>query len=214
MSDLGLINSVVIEAYCEEVSTEDSGVAQAVLEYTKANSSGAHMVSGPLVARFLQILIKLTKAQTVLDIGTFTGYSALSLAEAIPDDGKVYTCDHDAVILSTAQQFFAQSAVGQKIEVIVDDALVFLEKTPVIFDVIFIDADKKRLKDYYEAALKKVKAGGALIIDDMLWRGEVMAPSSERAKAIASLNQYIAQDARVINVLLPIRHGLQLIIVR
>ncbi len=214
MSDLGLINSAAIEAYCEGSSTEDSKTTQAILEYTSANSSGAHMMSGPLVARFLQILIKLTKAETVLDIGTFTGYSALSLAEAILDRGKVYTCDHDAEVLSIAQQFFDQSALGQKIVVIKDDALTFLENTSLLFDLIFIDADKKRLKDYYEAALKKIKTGGALIIDDMLWRSEVIAPTSERAKAIASLNEYIAQDSRVINVLLPIRHGLQLIIAR
>ena len=212
MNDAGLINALDIELYCEKESTQDSKTAQSILEYTKANSFGAHMVSGPLVARFLQVLIKLTKAQTVLDIGTFTGYSALSLAEAMPDIGKVYTCDHDAKILTTAQQFFNQSIKGQKIEVIADDALAFLETTSVIFDLIFIDADKKRLKEYYEAALKKIKTGGAIIIDDMLWRGEVMAPASERAKAIAGLNEYIAQDARVINVLLPIRHGLQLII--
>lgn len=214
MSDLGLINAAAIERYCENMSTKDSEKAAAILEYTNANSSGAHMVSGPLVARFLQILMTISQAETVLDIGTFTGYSALSLAEVMPVHGKVYTCDHDATILNTAQNFFDESTAGQKIEVVKEDGLIFLENTAVVFDLIFIDADKKRLKEYYEAALKKIKTGGVIVIDDMLWRGEVIRPTKERAKAIAELNQYIAQDARVINVLLPIRHGLQLIIAR
>lgn len=214
MKDPGLINTPEIEAYAKSVSKIDSEAALRIVSYTKESSTQAHMLSGELIARLLQILVMLSRAQQVLDVGTFTGYSALSLAEALPANGRVYTCDKDEKAIARAQEFFATSPHGSKIEVIKGDAGAFLLDTPLAFDLIFLDADKSKLKDYYEAALNKLNSQGILIIDDMLWRAEVLDPQSERAKLIHELNQYIAQDQRVINVLLPIRHGIQVVMLR
>lgn len=212
--DQGLINSEVIEQYAKSASKPDSDLAKVIIHYTDENTTGAHMLSGPLVARFLQILIQLSQAQNVLDMGTFTGYSALSIAEALPKQGAVYTCDKDPEILKLAQNFFNQSEHKQKIKVIESDGLKFLQETTIMFDLIFLDAEKKNIKHYYEAALAKLNPGKIMIIDDVLWRAEVLDPKSDRALAIHQLNQDLAKDPRVTNVLLPIRHGLQLIIAK
>jgi caffeoyl-CoA O-methyltransferase len=209
--DPGLVNDVLIESYAKEMSSKDSLIIQALIKETEIKSSQAHMISGPLVTRLLQILIKLSQAQQVLDIGTFTGYSALSMAESLPEHGKVYTCDQDLEILKMAKGFFAQSIHGHKIKVIESDALEFLTNTKDKFELIFLDADKHRLKEYYEAALKKLPARGLLVIDDVLWRKEVLEPKTARAKLIDEFNQYITEDTRVMNVLLPIRHGIQVV---
>lgn len=210
MKDHGLINHADIDEYAKALSTADSSIAEEIIAYTLKHTEGAHMVSGPLVMRLLQMLMKLNQAQNILDIGTFTGYSAISFAEALIE-GKVYTCEQDADILAVAQQFFAKSPHGKKIEVIQGDALDFLKATPLFFDLIFVDADKKRLRDYYEAALTKLTKRGILVIDDVLWRGEVVAPKTERALRIHEFNEYIHQDARVLHLILPIRHGLQIV---
>lgn len=210
--DQGLINNAAIEEYAKTLSKQDSSLSQAIASYTQEHTAGAHMLSGVLVARLLQILVQLSSAKTVLDMGTFTGYSASNLAEALPEDGKVYTCDKDPEILKVAQSFFEQSEHKHKIKVIESDGQKFLQETGLMFDLIFLDAEKKNIKDYYEAALQKLKPGKIMVIDDVLWRAEVLDPKTERAQAINQLNQHLANDKRIMNVILPVRHGLQIIL--
>jgi len=209
--DPGLITAPAIHAYAESMSTRASEVLEDIALATEQQVASAHMLSGILVGNLLKILVQLARAKVVLDIGTFTGYSALTLAESLADDGKVYTCEWDIKMLKLAQRFWQQSPDAHKIESVINDGLEFLSATPLKFDLIFLDADKGRLLDYYETALTKLNQGGLIVIDDVLWRGEVLTPESSKAKLLDQLNRHIAQDSRVINVLLPVRHGLQVI---
>ena len=210
--DPGLVTSPEINHYAERMSQPASSLLQNIVHYTENNVGGARMLSGPLVGGLLKILIKLSAAKVVLDVGTFTGYSALTLAESLGPEAKVYTCDRDVQMLKIAAHFFQESPDGQKIEVVLRDGLEFLTSTSEVFDLIFLDADKGRLLEYYEAALSKLKLGGLLVIDDVLWRGEVLTQETPKAQMLNQLNHHITNDPRVLNVLLPVRHGLQVIL--
>ncbi|MDF2940326.1 MAG: Caffeoyl-CoA O-methyltransferase [Gammaproteobacteria bacterium] len=178
------------------------------------NKPGSQMLSGPLVSQFLKMLIKMTAAYRVLDIGTFTGYSAVSMAEALPENGLVISIESSQPTLEAAKSYFAQSLHAQKIRPILGEALEVLPQLSETFDLIFIDADKSKVIEYYELALSRLKSGGIIVIDDVLWRGEVLevAPADKRAVAMQKLNQHILEDNRVENLILPIRHGLNLVL--
>jgi caffeoyl-CoA O-methyltransferase len=202
-----------IEAYAACYSRPESELLAQISADSK-NMTGAQMLSGPLVAGLLRLLIKLSHAKTVLDIGTFSGYSALSMAEALPENAKLITIESSAATLNLAKSYFEKSLHHSKIETYLGNALEVLPKLTETFDLIFIDADKNKILEYYELALSKLRSGGIMLIDDVLWRGEVLEaePVDKRARAMHSLNKHIVQDSRVENLLLPIRHGLNLLI--
>lgn len=206
----------VISPKCNEYSllhtSPESELLQKIARETQKRA-GSQMLSGRLVGAFIQFLIKTSAAKRVLDIGTFTGYSALTMAEALTDDGKVITIESSQPVLEIAQTYFAESPHQHKIQAVLGDALAYLASGTEIFDLIFIDADKSKIKEYYEQALSRLRAGGVLVIDDVLWRGEVVDenPSDKRAQAMKSINEIILNDPRVENVLLPIRHGLNVV---
>jgi caffeoyl-CoA O-methyltransferase len=171
---------------------------------------GAAMLTGRVEGRLLTMLAQLMGARRVLELGTFTGYSALSLAEGIPADGKVITCELDPHHAEIARSWFARSPHAAKIELRLGAALELLAALPGPFDLAFIDADKENYPAYYQAVLPKLRPGGLLVIDNMLWSGAVLAPQDAAARAIDGLNRLIAQDARVDNVLLTVRDGVHL----
>jgi caffeoyl-CoA O-methyltransferase len=167
------------------------------------------MVVGPLEGAFLQMVTQLVGARRVLEIGTFTGYSALCFAEAMPEDGTVITCDVDEEAAAVARRYFAQSPVGRKIDVRLGPALETLHRLSGPFDVIFIDADKVNYPNYYRQALNLLSPHGVILIDNVLWSGEVLKqpPPDERTAAIQELNRAVAGDPRVTAVLVTIRDG-------
>jgi predicted O-methyltransferase YrrM len=172
------------------------------------------MLSGHFQGRVLAMFCHMIQPKTVLEIGTFTGYSAISMAEGMPEDGVLHTIDYDDELESFLNDVFAKSEQGHKIKLHIGDALTEIAKMNTIFDLVFIDADKEEYQAYYEAVLPKVRQGGYLLVDNTLWDGKVLKPVDPKDKetiAIMKFNEFIAKDTRIEKVLLPIRDGLTLI---
>ena len=169
------------------------------------------MLTGRVEGRFLKLLVQITQPHLVVEIGMFTGYSALSMAEGLPEGGRIITCDIDPEAREIAQAAFDSSPHGHKIEIKMGPALNTIRQINEPIDFSFIDADKKGYPNYYEEVVQRTKSGGLIIIDNMFLSGRVLDPRDEAAQAVAELNQTINRDDRVDNVLLTIRDGVQLI---
>ena len=198
-----------IEAYAEAHSAAESEVCRALREETYRTMEVPHMVIGPLEGAFLKMMVQLVGGRSVLEIGMFTGYSALSCAEALPNDGRVVTCEINPESAALARAYFAKSPHGAKIDIRMGPALDTLQSLTERFDVIFIDADKVNYLNYYERALDLIAPRGVILIDNVLWNGDVLVqPPPDRATAvIQELNRKIATDQRVTAVLVTIRDG-------
>ena len=202
-----------IEAYAQAHSMAESGVARALREETQRTMEYAQMLVGPLEGAFLKMMAQLVGATRVLEIGMFTGYSALCFAEALPDDGRVITCEVDDSSAALGRKHFANSPHGKKIEIRLGPALETMGELSGPFDVIFIDADKVNYLNYYRRALDLLAPTGVILIDNVLWDGEVLkqpAPD-ERTAAIQELNRTVAADPGVTAVLVTIRDGVLVI---
>lgn len=199
-----------IEAYAEAHSWTESDVCRALREETYRSMECPQMVVGPLEGAFLKMMTQVVQAKRVLEVGTFTGYSALCFAEALPDDGQVITCDIDAQSVAIAKTFWAKSPCGGKIEARVAPAIDTLTALQGLFDLIFIDADKINYLKYYRRALELISPHGVILIDNVLWSGEVLRPDGVESStaAIQELNRVIASDRRVKAVLVTIRDGI------
>ncbi len=200
-----------IDRYCHARTRGESTLLQEVSAYTKSQRSDSGMLTGRSEGQLLKLLTQSTGARRVLEIGTFTGYSALSFAEGLPEDGHIVTCEVNPENAAIAQSFFNKSPHGSKIELKLGPALETLSTLNAGFDLVFIDADKENYPAYYEASLALLRKGGLLIIDNSLWSGKVLNPTTPEATAIATLNDRIASDTRIENVLLTVRDGINLV---
>jgi caffeoyl-CoA O-methyltransferase len=198
-----------IEAYAEEHSAAESEVCRALREETYRTMELPQMVVGPLEGAFLKMMAQLVNARRVLEIGMFTGYSALCFAEVLTEDGRVLTCEVDLDSAAMARKYFAKSPHGKKIEIRMGPALDTLGHLAGPFDLIFIDADKVNYVNYYRKAVELVAASGVILIDNVLWSGDVLLqPAPNRSTAvIQELNRLVASDPRVTAVLVTIRDG-------
>ena len=171
------------------------------------------MLTGPVEGTLLRMLIQVSGAKRVLEIGTFTGYSALSMAAGLPDDGALITCELDTEHARIAQSFFDRSPHGKKIRLRSGAALDTLHALPAEaqFDFVFIDADKENYVHYYEAVLPKLKPGGLIAADNTLWSGRVLKPKGQSDHAIVAFNAHVARDPRVEQELLSVRDGVLLV---
>jgi caffeoyl-CoA O-methyltransferase len=169
------------------------------------------MLSGRLEGTLLQMLAVSLGAQRILEIGTFTGFSALMMAAALPEDGKLITCEINPKAISIARSFFQRSPDGRKIELREGPALETLKTLAGPFDLVFIDADKETYTAYYEAALSLLAPNGLIAVDNVLWSGRVLNPEDDNSRAIAAFNEHVRQDQRVTQVILTVRDGLMLI---
>jgi caffeoyl-CoA O-methyltransferase len=169
------------------------------------------MLSGQTVGTLLQVLLFASNARRVLEIGMFTGLSAQMMAAALPDDGRVITCDVYAKAIATAKEFFARGPHAHKIEVREGPALETMKTLAPGFDLVFIDADKGNYVNYYEAALPLLAPRGIIAVDNVLWSGRVIDPQSDDDRAIVAFNDHVAADARVAQVMLTVRDGVTLI---
>ena len=205
--------SADIEAYAQAHSMPESDLCRALREETRRRMASPQMIVGPLEGAFLKMMTQLVQAASVLEIGMFTGYSALCFAEVLPVDGTVLTCEVDEESTAIARQYFARSPVGKKIEVRMGPALDTMRHLKGPFDLIFIDADKVNYVNYYRRALDLVSPRGLILIDNVLWDGDVLkqpAPD-EKTAAIQELNRVVATDPRVTAVLVTVRDGILVI---
>jgi predicted O-methyltransferase YrrM len=195
--------------YCDEFSQGDSKILQELTAYTIANEDVPQMISGPQVGNVLQSFIRLLHAKNIIEVGMFTGYSALKMAEALPEKGRVHTCELMEKHVRTAGSFFDKSDDGHKIIIHQGPASDSLEQLGANqFDLAFIDADKTGYLDYYKKCMVLVRPGGVIILDNMLWGGAVLDPQDEDTKALRETAEYIQNDELVTNYLLSVRDGL------
>ena len=199
-----------IEKYAARHSTPEQALFKALARRTWAETEIPQMQVGHLEGSFLKLLVKISRARTILEIGTFTGYSALAMAEALPADGCLITCDTDPVATALAREFWARSPHGRKIKLRLGPALKTIPKVRGLLDLVFIDADKENYSRYWELCVPKVRRGGLIAVDNVLWGGRVLLPKSATDRAIARFNRRVVKDKRVETVMLTIRDGLTL----
>jgi caffeoyl-CoA O-methyltransferase len=200
-----------IEKYAEEYSVKDSEELKALIESSDDELEFIDMLSGSVVGGLLQQLIKITGAKTILEIGTFTGYSAIKMAEALPDDGVIYTIEMNLRYQKLAETHIQKSKHFKKIKLIKGNAQQSINQINEHLDLVYLDGDKLRYQFYVEKVLPKLKTGGLIIADNVLWDGMVLDPPDHKSQAIADFNRFISEDSRVEVVLLPIRDGVSLI---
>lgn len=205
------VRPIGIEDYAERCSTPLSGLHDKLWVETYAKTHSPGMMVGPLMAQFFKMVAAMTGARRILEIGTFTGYSALAWAEALPKDGRVVSCEINPDAAEVARRYFAESPHGHKIEIKLGPALESLKLIYGIFDLCFIDADKENCGAYYDRCMELVRPRGLIILDKMLRSGRVLDPGDAATRAVDALNKRIRNDPRVENVLLPVRDGLMLV---
>jgi len=200
-----------IEKYAKAHSHKESELLSELRAQTRTNFTWYQMLSGPLVTGLLSFLIKISVTRKILEIGTFSGYSALAMAEALPEEGSLVTLELDEKHKKFAQSYFDRSPHGSKIEILLGDARESLNHLAGPFDMVFIDADKTSYPEYYAKSLSLLNTGGFMVLDNCLWDGTVLDPVEESAMAIDSLNKTIRSDNRVENIILTIRDGLHIV---
>ncbi|HEX5131716.1 MAG TPA: O-methyltransferase [Candidatus Krumholzibacteria bacterium] len=203
-----------IEAYALEQSSPEPALLAELAAETRASMKSPQMMVGHAQGLFLRSIATMLQARRVLEIGTFTGYSSLSLAAGMPGDGRLITCDVDPVATAVARRYWARSPYGDKITLELRPALETLATLSGPFDLVFIDADKPGYVAYWEACVPLVRAGGVLLADNVLWSGRVLAPEEKDDLAIVAFNAHVARDTRVDKVMLTVRDGITLAIKR
>jgi len=181
---------------------------------TNIHTVHGRMASGHLQGRILKMLVEMIRPKNVLEVGTFSGYSAICMAEGLGEDGRLYTFEINDEMEDFTRPWIENSAVASKIHFIIGDANVEAPKLNVVFDMAFIDGDKRTYIETYETVLKLLRPGGFILADNTLWDGHVIDPHYQRdaqTQGIAHFNDFIAQDTRVEKVILPIRDGLTII---
>lgn len=197
-----------IENYAYEHTQSEGELLARLEKETYESLEIPQMITGRVEGRFLKMLVHLLKARRVLEIGAFSGYSALSMALALPEDGELFTCDVDPLAVAFAKRFFAQSEHGKKITLLEGAALESLRNLSGPFDMAFIDADKENYWNYYEAVFPMIVQGGLIVVDNVLWSGRVLNPVDASDKAIHQFNERIKRDSRVESVMLTVRDGI------
>jgi len=202
-----------LEQYCAAHTSAAEPLLDEIATYTRAHCRQPQMLTGPVEGRLLRLLVQIIGARRVLEIGTFTGYSALSMAAGLSDEGELITCELDPEHIQIAQSFFDRSPYGRRITLRPGAALDTLQTLPadMTFDFVFVDADKENYVNYYEAVLPCLRAGGLMAADNTLWSGKVLAPRGRSDRAIVAFNKHVAADPRVEQVLLSVRDGVMLI---
>jgi predicted O-methyltransferase YrrM len=208
-----LISSLA-QAYSQQYSSPESLLLKRIGDETISNHSQAHMLSGHVQGKFLELLSLLLKPRRILEIGTFTGYSALCLAAGLSENGELHTIELRPEDAATAQKNFNDSSLKDKIHLHVGNALAIIPVLEEEWDLVFIDADKTGYIDYYQLVLPRLRKGGVILVDNVLFHGEVLkAPiTGKNAKAIQAFNEYVKNDDCVEKVLLTLRDGLMLIV--
>ena len=206
-----LLVSEDLDRYAFRNTRPEPDALQSLAARTEREMKDPQMLTGRVEGRLLKLLVQLCRPRFVLEVGTFTGYSALSMAEGLAADGRIVTCEIDPAAQRVARQAFDASPFGSRIEIRMGPALDTIRSLDEPIDLSFIDADKERYPVYYEEVVQRTRSGGLLVLDNMLWSGSVVDPRDSTSRVIAGLNETIVRDERVENVLLTVRDGIQLV---
>ncbi|MGZ4333364.1 MAG: O-methyltransferase [Gaiellaceae bacterium] len=196
-----------IEEYVERLTSPHEALLAELSAETASSLDDPGMLTGPVAGRFLELLVWFGRPQRVLEIGTFSGHSALSMAAALPSDGRIDACEIDAERAAFAQRYFDRSPHGSKITLHVGPALETIDRLEGEFDLVFIDADKEGYVGYYEAVLPRLSERGLIVADNTLAGGRVV----EESPPIVEFNEHVAADPRTVQVVLSVRDGMTLI---
>ncbi|MFL5943946.1 MAG: O-methyltransferase [Gaiellaceae bacterium] len=210
---MSFIVEPAVEEYAEAHSSPNGELFERLAAETREKSEAPQMMVGLLEGQFLQTIVRSTRAQRILELGTFTGYSSISMALALPADGRVISCDVNEETTAIARRYAEEAGVADRIDYRLGPALDTIAQLDGDFDLVFIDADKPNYLNYYEATVPKLAAGGLMILDNTLWSGRVADPNEddENTRAIREVNDRVLEDPRVNNVLLTVRDGMNLV---
>ena len=202
-----------IDNYAEAHTTAPTELLDRLAEETKATLSAPQMLTGAVEVRFLQFLVYATGAKRILELGTFSGYSAISMAAALPAGGRIDTCEVSEEHAAVAKRYIDEAGYGDRITIHLGPALESIGRLEGEFDFVFIDADKPNYVNYYEAVLPRLSEGGLIAADNTLWSGRVLDSSddSEGTEAIRAFNEHVIADERAVSVMLTVRDGVTLI---
>ncbi|MDH3978591.1 MAG: class I SAM-dependent methyltransferase [Gammaproteobacteria bacterium] len=205
-----IVNEAIEQYAFEHTRAEPENLAT-LTQVTRDTMESPQMLTGRLEGRFLKLLVQIVNPQLIVEVGMFTGYSALSMAEGLEPGGRIITCEVNPEAQKVAQTAFESSPFGNRIEIRMGPAIDTIRSIDEVIDLSFIDADKTGYPDYYEEILQRTRPGGVIVFDNMLWSGEVLDPRDDDSTALNALNKRLATDERVENVLLTIRDGVQLV---
>lgn len=208
-----------LQDYIESHTTPEPELLAQITRDTNLHVLNPHMLSGPVQGELLRMLSRMLRPKRILELGTFTGYSALCLAEGLTDDGELITIEHNDELEDTIRHNLKQSPLGERIRLIIGDAKQIIRCGTLcadsgLFDLIFIDADKREYCTYYELAFPLLREGGFILADNTLWDGHIIDPEYDKDKQTLGLrefNRMVAADTRVSQVILPVRDGLSII---
>jgi caffeoyl-CoA O-methyltransferase len=201
-----------VEEYAAEHTTPVGDLFERLAAETREKTTAPQMMVGRIEGQFLARLVRLSAAKRILELGTFTGYSSISMASALPPDGRIITCDVDPDATAIARRYMDESGFGDRIEIRLGPALETIQTLEGPFDIVFIDADKPNYKAYYEAVLPLLAENGLVIADNVLWSGRVVEPDGDDStQAIKAFNEHVRNDPRVVSVMLTVRDGMTLI---
>lgn len=203
-----------LDDYVENHTNEEPELLAELRKETFQKTINPQMISGAYQGRILSMISKIIRPENILEIGTFTGYATLCLAEGLQENGKIITIDKNDELSIISDKYFQKSKYSEQIYAKTGDALVLIKELKPIFDLVFIDADKKNYLNYYELILPKLNSGGVILADNVLWWGKVLDETPDKdktTKLLQEFNKSIAKDKRVEVVMLPVRDGISLI---
>lgn len=203
-----------IERYILRHIDEEGEYLRRLWRSTNVHLLRGRMASGHLQGRLLKMIVRMIRPRNILEVGTFSGYSAISMAEGLDDGGQLWTYEVNDELEDFTRPWIEGSSVAQRIHFIIGDALTEAPKLGITFDMVFIDGDKRAYMEAYEMALSLLRPGGFVLADNTLWDGHVLeepAPADKQTQGIESFNDFVARDSRVERVILPIRDGLTII---
>ncbi len=204
------------EEYAAGHTTPLSPLLEEIEGFTLTGTSYPSMLTGRVEGRFLQLIVRLSGARRIVDVGTFTGYSALAMAEVLPEDGEIVTIENNPEHARMAQGFFDRSQAGTRITLRIGNAAEILKTMPDSglnsgIDLVFIDADKQNYSAYYNEAMRILRTGGMILADNALWYGRIFEPEDEDSRAMSDFNEMVKNDGRAEKLFLTIRDGIYLI---
>ena len=202
-----------MDDYLEKYCSQEPEILARLREETYRVTEQPHMISGKQQGRFLAIVSKLLSPKNVLEIGTFTGYATLCLAEGLAENGKITTLDINEELSYLPKKYFAESDFAEKINFCLQDGREFLQNTDEMYDLVFIDGNKAAYVDYLNLIKSRLRSGGVVLFDNVLWYGKVLEenPKSKMTKKIKELNEIVSKDDDFENLILPLRDGINLI---
>jgi caffeoyl-CoA O-methyltransferase len=202
-----------IEDYAQAHTTPPSPLLAELAEETRATLRAPQMLTGTVEGRFLEFLVFASGARRVLELGTYSGYSSISMAVALPPGGRIDSCEIDPSHADVAHRYIERAGYADRITIYLGPALETIERLEGEFDLVFIDADKENYKNYYEAVLPRLAERGLIAVDNTIWSGRVLddGDESESTLAIRDFNEHVRADSRVTSVMLTVRDGITLI---